>query len=101
MYLPLLRRNDAPFRCAIRRGHAASITQMTRQHARGLDQRIPCEPYTEVAEQNPRHTRGTAAARGELRNAQRSRSRFGTKGLVHSQAVADRVERLAVALRCQ
>ena len=43
----------------------------------------------------------TAAARSQLRNVQRSRSRFGTKGRVHPQAFADRVECFAVALRCQ
>jgi hypothetical protein len=74
---------------------------MTLERCRGLDQRIPCEPFTEIAQQDPRDSRSTAAARSQLRNVQRSPSRFGTKGRVHSQAFADRVEGFTVALRRQ
>jgi hypothetical protein len=74
---------------------------MTRQRGGGLDQRMPGKPFPEIAQQNSRHPRGASPARSQLRNAERSRRRCGTEGLIQSKTIAHRVERLAVALRRQ
>ena len=35
---------------------------MTRERSSGLNQRIPCKPFAEIAQQDPCDARGTTAA---------------------------------------
>src|SRR6266581_4559030 len=74
---------------------------MTRECGSGFDERVPGEAFTEIAQQDSRDSNSASPARGQLRNAQRSRRRSGTKGLIQSQALSHGIERLAVALRLQ